>query len=287
MMKSPENLKIIPRKLTIDLTEALKDKPYWLDNDPVKTHFFNALQSAFPEGERMFIDSARDVRDRYGDQLTEGLKEQIKLFIKQEAFHGVHHEEWNRALTERGYDKIATYSQWFREQRLFMKSRVPPLYRLAMTAAGEHFTAITARLNIHSDPDFMETVDRPFRDLLLYHAIEEIEHKAVCFDLYQQAGGGYLTRVLAAASFTFGMIKHVRGIHIYLLKKDGLWNRETKKQARKEVWGKGGLVRKLLPDIIDYLRPGFHPWETDDRKWLLSDYSETLEEYGIEAPEYA
>ena len=85
-MKSPENLKIIPRKLTIDLTEALKDKPYWLDNDPVKTHFFNALQSAFPEGERMFIDSARDVRDRYGDKLSEELKEQIKLFIKQEEY---------------------------------------------------------------------------------------------------------------------------------------------------------------------------------------------------------
>ena len=285
-MKSPDNLKIIPRDITINLSDALKEKPYWLDNDPVKTHFFNALQSAFPEGERLFIDSARDVRDKYNDRLSETLKQQIKLFIKQEAFHGAHHEEWNRALSEGGYKKVATYSEWFRKRRLILKKRMPPLYRLAMTAAGEHFTAITARLNIHGDPEFMDSVDRPFRDLILYHAIEEIEHKAVCFDLYQQAGGGYLTRIMGAISFTFGMIFHVRRIHVYLLKKDGLWNRETKKKARQEVWGKEGLVRKLLPDIFDYLRPNFHPWEIDDRTWLLKDFNEDLKEYGIDPPEY-
>ncbi|OUR97543.1 hypothetical protein A9Q81_12750 [Gammaproteobacteria bacterium 42_54_T18] len=284
---TPKDLKIIPREIKIDLEKGLKDNLYWMDGDPVKTHFMNALQSSFPEGERMFIDSARDVRDQCSESIPEELNQQIKLFIRQEAIHGAHHEDWNNALIGLGYTRLAKYSAQLKSERLKMKSSAPAIFRLAVTAAGEHFTAITARLHIHGDPEFLNSLDRPVRDLILYHALEEIEHKAVCFDLFEHAGGNYLTRMLGAVSFSLGMMLHVRRIHVYLLKKDGLWNKENKKKARQYIWGREGLFFKLLPDILDYFKPSFHPWDKDDRKWLAGDFNNDLEEYGIQAPVFA
>ena len=37
---------------------------YWLDNDPFKTRFFDAMSLLFPEGEKFFIACVRDYRDQ-------------------------------------------------------------------------------------------------------------------------------------------------------------------------------------------------------------------------------
>ncbi|RLP55307.1 MAG: metal-dependent hydrolase [Ketobacter sp.] len=275
---TPAALKIIARNVRFDYQKAMKTNRYWHNQNPVSTHFFNALQALFPEGERFFMDSARDVRDQVGkENLPVNLVVQIQQFIRQEAMHGREHDGWSKALIELGYEKMERFDEKLRRDNRWARKKISPLARLAMTAASEHFTASLAHLFIYHRPDLIENADSPFRELLIYHALEEVEHKAVCFDLYNAAGGGYFMRVATMLLVTADLLVRLNHRQSYLLEKDGLLNPETKKEMRNLLWGKQGIMRALMPFLLQYFRPGFHPWETDERRDLLERFRVEME----------
>ena len=54
-----------------------------------------------------------------------------------------------------------------------------------MTVGMEHLTAIMAE-HILTTPEALEPLDETVKELLYWHAVEEIEHKAVAFDVYRE-----------------------------------------------------------------------------------------------------
>ena len=48
--------------------------------------------------------------------------------------------------------------------------------------------------------------DEAVRDLFVWHALEESEHKAVAFDVYKAVGGGERLRVWTMNFFRFGFV---------------------------------------------------------------------------------
>jgi len=275
--RTPDALKLIARSVRFNYLEAMKKNRYWHDNDPVKTHFFNALQALFPEGERFFMDSARDVRDQVGkDKLSPQLLEQIQLFIRQEAMHGREHDGWSQALIDMGYPAMKMFDEKLKRDNKWSRKNLSALSRLAMTSASEHFTASLAHLFIYHRPDLVEKAGTPFRELLVYHALEEVEHKAVCYDLYQEAKGGYFMRVSAMVFVTMDLLVRLRNRMRYLLEQDGLWDARHRKATRDLLWGRDGIMRALAPFLLQYFRPNFHPWETDERRDLLEKFSAEL-----------
>lgn len=280
--RTPSDLTITARHVDFDYQAAMTEKQYWHGNDPVVTHFFNALQATFPEGERFFIDSARDARDEFGEQnLSPELLGQIKQFIRQEALHGKQHDAWNQALINLGYTKMADFDQELRQLRLWSRSKVSANARLSMTAASEHFTASIAHMFLNKRPDLLENAAQPFQTLLIYHALEEVEHKAVCYDLYNEVSGHYGLRMLGLLTSTLDIMYRVAERQIYLLKKDGLWNFKTAVQSWRLIWGKKGIAIQLFPYVMNYLRPSFHPWESDERPRLKQKYGDLLEQAGL------
>jgi uncharacterized protein len=227
--RTPSSLKLIPRVVHFDYETVMRENRYWHGGDPVTTHFFNALQAMFPEGERFFMESARDVRDMLGkDNIPAELNEQIRLFIRQEAMHGREHDAWTTALISLGYIGMEGFDLKLKRDNKWSKKHLKPLWRLSMTAASEHFTASLAHLFIYKRPDFIEKAASPFRELLVYHAMEEVEHKAVCYDLYNEAKGGYFLRVAGMIFVTFDLLIRLRNRQEYLLKKDGQWTPENR-----------------------------------------------------------
>lgn len=268
--RTPDALKMITRAVRFDYANVMRQQRYWHGNDPVTTHFFNGLQALFPEGERFFMDAARDVRDLVGkENLSSALNEQIKIFIRQEAMHGREHEAWTSALLALGYAGMEGFDKKLKRDNEWARKKVSPLWRLSLTAASEHFTASLAHLFVYQRPDLIEKAASPFRELLVYHAMEEVEHKAVCFDLYNAAKGGYFRRCIGMVFVTVDLLIRLRNRQEYLLKKDGLWNAETEKKTRDLLWGKDGIMRVLAPYLLQYFRPDFHPWETDERRDLM------------------
>lgn len=280
MTNTPDNLQIVTREIQVDFENALAKKPAWHSNDLVTSHFFSGLQATFPEGERFFIDAARDVRDKHKDKLPEDLLKQIQSFIQQEAFHGKVHDEWCQALIKLGFTQMTDFDAELKELRLEAKEHAPAMFRLSLTSAVEHYTASLAHLFLQK-PEYIDGADKPFKYILLYHSLEEVEHKAVCFDLFQAAGGRYPLRILGLVTASIQIAYQARKRHIYLLKASNAWNLKNHWKAWKFIWGWNGIVMNLVPYVLRYLKPNFHPWETDERKALNDRYSSDLKEVGM------
>jgi len=224
-MKSPTDLKLVPREVEFRIEEAL-DKHveehgnlFFANECPVSSYYWIAMQALFPEGERLFIDSARDVRDEIlkdGGEIPKELEQSIKDFIRQEAYHGTHHDKINQYMVKRGFKHIKEIDAFAKERRKRMRENMSPKRRLAITIAGEHYTAILARKELHNDTFEYDHMIPEVRKLIMYHAMEEIEHKGVCYDLYEQARGGYFTRMIGYGLFSIGFMLMVRHLHVYL-----------------------------------------------------------------------
>ena len=89
---------------------------------------------------------------------------------------------------------------------------LPRRRRLAITAALEHYTATLAECLL-SKPEAQALLgETEVRSLLLWHALEESEHKAVAFDVYRAAGGPEWLRIrtmrITSALFLGEVIRH-------------------------------------------------------------------------------
>jgi uncharacterized protein len=247
---------------------------YWHGGDVFKTTYMNALSCLFPEGERMFIDAVRDNQHFVKD---EALLKQVKGFIKQEAIHGHEHSQFNKYLDSLGYpaSKVEAFEK---KEKVLMKKYLPAISRLSVTCAIEHFTAIMAH-DILNNPKSTEGMDEKFKALWQWHAVEETEHKAVAFDVYQQAGGSYVRRIIGMMLITVMFCLRASTVQAIFLWKDGkLFSPKVWWQGAKMYFGKGGLVRSIWRDYIDYYRPSFHPWDHDNRE-LLQDWIEKGQSY--------
>src|SRR5437763_6306498 len=227
------------RKLNVDLSKGFKR--HWLGGDVYRTAFMNALSMSFPLGEQMFIDSVRAVPV---DSLPDArLRAEVKDFVGQEASHRFVHQQYNDQLARQGYAYTLEPEVLLRMERVY---RLPVLDRLAITCALEHYTAILADYVLRH-PEFMRDADPQMRILWSWHAAEETEHKAVAFDVYQAAGGGYKRRALwylhVSLVFWWDALRQTR----HNRARDGRrFKLSTWASAARTWFGRQGLVWRLL-----------------------------------------
>jgi len=251
---------ITPReKLDFDLQGDIPK--YWFGGDPFKTRLFDAMSTIFPEGERYFISCVRDYRDQVTDPQ---LQRDIKDFIRQEGQHGIVHSQYNDRLKAQGIDVDMLEGRMRHLMFNVIRKYVPKAATLADTAAAEHMTAIMAH-GFFERKEVLESADRRMRAMYAWHAMEEIEHKAVAFDVMQKvAKVGYVRRTVAMAIVTIAFNIHALMIARYMLQVDGFsrWQR-MKMFAKGLAWmfGPGGLYMPMFGHYIQYFKPGFHPWQ--------------------------
>ena len=235
---------------------------------PIFTAFLNTFSIVLPVGERFFIDSVRAYRHRIEDP---DLKQAVTAFIGQEAMHGREHEEYNDAFF--ASVPIAPKFENFVGKFLgFVSKRTPASFSLSGTIALEHFTALLAD-GVLSDPLVTEGADPNYAALWRWHSLEETEHKAVAYDVWEvvmgKGLGSYLLRsfglVLATVIF-WGLVIPV--FLEVLREQKQLTNANGWKKFFRYTMGDIGLFKKQLRNYIEYFKPGFHPWDHDNREYL-------------------
>lgn len=248
---------IKPRKTSFDV----KDVPvFWNDDDPVLTRFFDALSVHFPDGERFFIQSVRNYQDKVTDPK---LKEDIRNFFRQEAQHGIVHDSYNVVMAAQGVNVNKIVSRLKIAIRLF-QTHLSPKHQLALTAAFEHITATLGEGFMDGEGEMFRNAHPVMRAMFLWHGVEEVEHKAVAFDVYETAaGGGYFTRAAALLGGTALVHVVVGSVAWHMLKVDGM-NRRPLLIAKGlyRLYGPRGLLTRLVPRYLDWFRPGFHPMDS-------------------------
>ncbi|HEY6131555.1 MAG TPA: metal-dependent hydrolase, partial [Halioglobus sp.] len=256
---TPADVPVLPRNREHEIAQSLRHD--WFDNHPFKTAWFNAMSITFPLGEKFFIDSVRYFADRITDPK---LNEDIRGFCGQEGFHRREHQRYNETLCQlRGYDlQLMEKRIEHNIQRAY--TFLSPLERLAVTAAFEHITAIMAESALSDDNPMIESTDSAMQALWQWHAAEEMEHKAVAFDVYRAVGGTEQMRKRAMRQATIFLMKDILMGLVHMLRKDRqFWSARLWYQGWTFLFFNGGILRRVWPAYKEYYRDGFHPWDRD------------------------
>ena len=255
----PNQPDIVPReKLCFGFDQDIPK--YWLGGDPFRTRFCDAMSTIFPEGERFFISCVRDFRDRVTDPK---LQDEIRQFIRQEGQHGIIHSQFNDHLTKQGIrvERYEAFMKWW----LFdvLRKYLPKKHTLALTAASEHLTSIMAEAMFERKSVMGDADPRMFA-MYAWHAMEEMEHKAVAFDVMQKvAKVGYVRRTAALLETTLAFNYNVLSFTNAMLRRDGFTRWQRFKLFAKGlgwVYGPDGLFMGCWRSYFRYFKPGFHPW---------------------------
>ena len=264
------------RRMSFPLAESALPK-YWYAESPAITHFFNALSAVFPDGEQYFIDSVRAFE---GELRSPTLKAQVREFTRQEGHHTHHHRHFNRLLEALGVsmDRCASIGKNILDRS---RRRDSPQMQLAMTAAFEHFTALMGDWLLRADAQQRSAAHPAALPLWLWHAVEETEHKAVAFDVYQEVCRSHWLRAFAMLRVTAIFIPRIHQMQLLLLLEDPspIRLRDLAHCARY-LYGRGGFIRGLVPGWLQYFRRDFHPWQ-DDNSHLVAAWQAKFGHYAV------
>ena len=173
-----------PRRVRFPMPTSTK-RQHFVDGDLVMSHFISVLSATFPEGEDFFIRSVRVFPEFH---------RRSPIADSGQGFHRTrgHTRHQHRLLNERlqamGYPTARIDRHVARLIKL-LERRFSPEMRLSMTSALEHYTATLAEIILTSDDAQKLIGQTEVRPILLWHAFEESEHKAVAFDAYRLIGG--------------------------------------------------------------------------------------------------
>ena len=240
---------------------------YWCANDPAMTHYFTGLSTLFPEGESYFVRSVRALREHA--KLNEALDREISAFIGQEAMHSKEHHAFHISAQQHGLnpeslEKITGIVLKGLE-KIFSKK-----WNLLVTVGLEHYTAVLVVSMMETVNEYM--TDKTIRDLWLWHSVEETEHKAVAFDLYEYLYGNGLNAYLPRVTiFTLSLIL-ITGLstiyQIVLMKRD-------KQLSNLKTWQNffsfaAKQYKTFIPKFFEYYRYDFHPNQTNEKNLVAT-----------------
>ena len=255
-----------------DLTITVRDERFnrestprrWWAGEPFGTAWHNALSATFPRGEAFFIEAVKAHREGADPQLAA----EIRAFVKQEINHTREHIAFNKLAENAGYD-IKAIDERVREMLEMTKGR-PEILNLAATMALEHYTAMMAH-EFLANPKHFAKADPEVRDMWRWHSVEEIEHKGVAFDTWNHATRGWTPwrrwklRSLMMLIVTGRFFKHRWEDSMNLLAQDGITGWKARWGLFRYLAFTPGVVRRIFPAWLAYFKPGFHPWDHDDR----------------------
>jgi predicted metal-dependent hydrolase len=268
---TPER-KVPTRRISFEASLQELPKHFAADGDLILSHVAASLSAVFPDGEDFFVRSVRHFRDQITDP---ELKRQVAGFIGQEAMHGREHRAFNDRLDQLGYPvkRFERLTKWGLE----LRERIAPAKsNLAATAALEHFTATLAELVLTSEETRRLFGDQEVRNLFVWHALEESEHKAVAFDVYKAVGGSERMRVITMNvlryAFVLGMVAQVA---ISLLGDRATYRRGNLRKSLRTFRRSPIVSRELWLQLKDYNRRDFHPDDRDTTA-LVEQWREEL-----------
>jgi uncharacterized protein len=234
---------------------------HYVDGDLIMSHVVAVLSAMFPEGEDFFVRAVR----RHAEQVDDPqLQVQVRGFIGQEVTHGREHRALNERLQQMGYPTRRVDRSTKRGLALYERF-APPMVPLAMTAALEHYTATLAETLLTSERAQALLGDSEVRSMLLWHALEESEHKAVAFDVFRAAGGSERMRIWTMRYVTMTFLASVT-VHTILsmLADRATYRPRVLLRSAAALRYSPFLSPKMLRRLRAYNTRGFHPDDNDN-----------------------
>jgi predicted metal-dependent hydrolase len=237
----------------------------WNRQRPAFSHIVNAGSLAMPYLEPYLIETMRQARAKLTDP---ALIADIDLYIGQEAAHYRQHQQFNKRLAELGYTTVpqmeallkADYQRFGRERSF--------AFNLAY-AEGFEAMALAMGHMLVADRDYLfRDGDAAVGSMILWHFVEEIEHKSVTYDVFAALDGRYAWRIYGLLWATIHIMAHTRQGYAALLAEDGLWADWRQRLALYQLLGR--IFARLLPRLLRIMVPGYDPRRVADPPWAVA-----------------
>ncbi len=251
---------IVVRKIPFEFSNDMS--PAWHPTQPEWSHMVNGASLAMPYLEPFLIKNVREALPEIDD---EQLAESARNFMGQEAQHFTNHRRYNEMLKRNGYPDLAEVEAEMAADYKRLELR-PLRWRLAYTAGFETMTIGLTEWLITQRESLFAGADPTVASLVLWHMVEETEHKTVAFDVYQHLFGDYRARVMGLIYAAWHVAAFSRRAYMRMLKHDGAWH-DARSRVRlwRMVWR---FYRNIAPALLRSLAPGHHPRDTADPLWV-------------------
>jgi uncharacterized protein len=241
---------------------------HYVPGEPFTSHMLNVLHLLLPAGEEFFVDVFKKTLPLIKD---DQLRLDVQGFIGQEAMHsqahsGVLNYFANNVDVRPFTDQIAwLFGKLMGDRPRWSLRRRHSwlLEQVAIVAAIEHYTAILGEWILDTPQLDAVGTDPVMLDMLRWHGAEEVEHKAVAFDVMKHLRAGYWRQVRAQLVVTpMMLLMWMRGVR-FMYSVDPQRTPGAKARCRDYF---NAARRGLMPGplrfirvIAAYCKPNFHP----------------------------
>jgi predicted metal-dependent hydrolase len=252
---------LVVRKIAFNLKDGIN--PVWNPKRPEWSHMVNGASLTMPYLEPFLIRSMSEGLKLISD---DRLRDDVRKFNAQEGQHFQHHRRYNDMLKAKGYPELGEVEElmaadYARFQNKSLK------WKLAYAAGFETMTVGITEWLVNDRQFLFGGADQNVSSFILWHMVEETEHKNVAIDLYKHLyGQDYFARVKGVLIATLHVVKYSRKAYIRMLKNDRRWN---KLGSRKALWNmvlRFGL--NVSPVMFKSLAPNYHPSKLEDPEWV-------------------
>lgn len=264
---SPE---LIVRKMPFEFPDDID--PHWHKHKPEWSHMVNGASLAMPFLEPYLIRTMRKALDKME---SEELKTEVKLYMAQEGQHFQQHRKFNDILIDKGYTELLQVEAQMKKEFAEFDENRSLKFNLAYACGFESMALGIGHWLVKDREYLFGGSDTRVASLILWHFIEEVEHKNVAFDAYQAVYGNYFYRVYGTFYATAHVVKFSRRAYQAMLKKDGLWGSFRSRWALMKMITR--FFVNMIPPMFSVCSPWHHPSRVKDPQWC-QDWVETYGE---------
>lgn len=260
---------MVIRKMPFEFPEEID--PHWNPSMPEWSHMVSGASLAMPFLEPYLIRTMRKACEKI---CCDELKGEVKLYIGQEGQHYQQHRKYNDILIENGYVELTEIEAQMKAEFDGFEKKRSLKFNLAYACGFESMALGIGHWLVKDREYLFAGSDTRVASLVLWHFVEEIEHKNVAFDAYQAVYGSYFYRVYGTLFATLHVMKFSKKAYKAMLTRDGLWGSLGSRWRLLKMITR--FVANMVPPTLSACLPGHHPSEVKDPQWCL-DWIEAYE----------
>ena len=253
---------LIPvRALDFDMAELGESGAVWSRSSPEFAIFINALGLHVPYFERYLVRSMVRARPMITDHK---LRADLDAIVGQEAHHARNFIAFNRYLAGR-YPRAGAQIEHAKDYFLARSKHDDLRLQVGFTAGYETFTFLAGMIILENYDRWLKDADPMMKAMWIWHQVEEVEHGAVAFEVYQALHGAdeWFRKWMILKALTH-IVAETLPAYFHMCKVEG--RMRTPASVLKSSWFAfstlGRMAWHALPTFSKSYHPRRHPLAT-------------------------
>lgn len=238
---------------------------HWNAASPEFSHIVNSGSLAMPYLEPYLIKTMRQAREKITDP---ALQKDLDFYVAQEATHFRQHKKFNDTLSAAGYAATQKIEAQLDKDYKELGDKRSLRFNLAYAEGFESMALAIGHMLIEDREYLFGNSDPAVASLVLWHFVEEIEHKSVTFDVFKHLHDSYFWRMVGLVYATGHIFWRMGQGYRDLLREDGLWWDLKSRWRMARLLGR--IMKNVLPKWLRIWRPRYHPRQVPDPQWGLA-----------------